>query len=118
MQWEPAPGGGFSAGTPWLPPADPLARNVSDQEGDRGSVLWLYRDLIARRRELGPDLRFVRADETVLAYERGDHLVALNFGDAPAPAPAHGDLVLATGPGLPADPSVLAPHSGWIARTA
>jgi alpha-glucosidase len=116
MQWEPTPGGGFTAGTPWLPPADPLERNVADQERDPGSVLHLYRDLIARRRELGPELRFLEAGETVLAYARGDHVVALNLGPEPAPAPAHGEIVLATEPGGPPDPAALPAHAGWVAR--
>ncbi len=115
MQWEPSPSGGFTAGTAWLPPADPTERNVSDQERDPRSMLWLYRDLIALRRELGPELRFLGTAESVLAYQRGELLVALNFGDAPAPAPPRGEILLASGPGNP-DPSALAPHTGWVAR--
>ncbi|MEA2297250.1 MAG: alpha-glucosidase, partial [Solirubrobacteraceae bacterium] len=96
MQWEPGPGGGFTTGTPWLAPADPGERNVADQERDRGSVLWLYRDLIALRPQLGPGLRFLDGAETVLAYRRGEVMVALNLGDAPVRAPAHGEILLAS----------------------
>ena len=31
MQWDAGPRGGFTTGTPWLPPVDPAARNVADQ---------------------------------------------------------------------------------------
>ncbi len=119
MQWEAQPRGGFTAGAPWLPLNDPFARNVAEQELDRGSVLWLYRDLIALRGALGPELRFVASDETVLAYERGDLIVALNFGSLPASAPTHGEVLLHSSRAGPTpDPSVLAPHSGWVARSA
>jgi alpha-glucosidase len=117
MQWTAEPGGGFTAGTPWLPLADPLARNVADQERYRDSVLWLYRDLIALRRDLGPDLRFLDAHPSVLAYRRGDYVVALNFSDQPAPSPPRGELLATTGgPGRPPQRPVIAPHSGWVAR--
>jgi alpha-glucosidase len=116
MQWAPEPGGGFTDGDPWLPLADPNERNVADQEHDRDSVLWLYRDLIALRRELGPDLRFLESDDGVLAYERGEFVVALNFGPHRQPAPAHGEILRHTGPGWAGDASVLEPHTGWVAR--
>ncbi len=117
MQWEPAPGGGFTPATPWLPLADPFVRNVADQERYRDSVLWLYRDLIALRPALGPELEFVDSHPSVLAYRRGEYLVALNLGREPAPAPTHGELILATGgPGRPPRRPILAPHAGWVAR--
>jgi len=117
MQWEPGETGGFTQGTPWLPVTDPQERNVADQERDRDSVLWLYRDLIGLRRQLGPDLRFLESAPTVLAYRRGQFTVALNLGASPAPAPAHAGVVLgSSGPGQPGDSSVLAPHTGWVAH--
>lgn len=117
MQWEPSPSGGFTDGTPWLPPADPFKRNVSDQDRLRDSVLWLYRDLIALRRAFGTELHFLETDRDVLAYQRGDLVVALNFGSQPAAAPAHGRLLLTSaGPGHRPHPRELAPHSGWVAR--
>ncbi len=116
MQWEPTPNGGFTDGKPWLGLADPRERNVVDQEADTGSVLWLYRDLIALRRELAPGLEFLETPETVLAYRRGDVLVALNLGDSPAASPPHGELLLATDRHPGGDGSALAPHSGWVAR--
>jgi len=50
MQWNAGPGGGFTAGTPWLPLVDAETRNVATQAADPGSLLSLYRRLIAARR--------------------------------------------------------------------
>ena len=84
--------GGFTTGTPWLPVIDPAADNVADQERDPGSMLHLYRDLIALRRDTAAGttelLDVDAAAPDVLAFTRGDtHVVALNLGDEPAPAP-------------------------------
>src|SRR4051794_22713090 len=79
MQWEPEPDGGFTTGDAWLPAVDPVARNVADQRTEPGSLLNLYRDLIALRRSLGTAFELIDADEGVLAYRRGDHAVMLNF---------------------------------------
>jgi alpha-glucosidase len=49
MQWDATPTGGFTTGTPWLSPVDPIERNVAAQRDDPGSLLSLYRDLLARR---------------------------------------------------------------------
>lgn len=90
MPWQPGPGAGFTRATPWLllgPDAD--VRNVAAQRSDRGSLLWLYRDLIALRRrtpalERG-DWRALEGAPDVLAYERrtpGSRVrVALNLAD-------------------------------------
>jgi glycosidase len=120
MQWDASPLGGFTTGTPWLPPVDPERRNVAAQEDDPASLLALYRRAIALRRELGPGLRFLDAASGVLAYERGeDHVVAINTADEPRPAPPAGELVLSTaGPrGGPA-PTELQPGAGFVARAA
>ena len=45
------------SGEPWLPLTDPDRRNVAAQRGDPDSILTLYRDLIALRRELGAGVR-------------------------------------------------------------
>jgi hypothetical protein len=42
--------------------------------------------------------------------------VALNLGDEPRPAPDHAEILLATTSGAGADPQVLPPHAGWVAR--
>jgi alpha-glucosidase len=108
MQWDAS--GGFSTGEPWLPLIDPAERSVEAQRGDPGSLLELYRRLIAVRRELGEGFRLLEAEPGVVAYERGAHTVAVNTTAAPRTAPA-GEVVLATheGEGLP-------PHAGVIVR--
>ena len=110
MQWDASPAGGFTTGDPWLPPTDPAERNVETQRGDPGSLLELYRTLIALRRGLGDGFRLVDAEPGVVAFERGGHTVAVNTTAEPRLAPA-GELVLATheGEGLP-------PHAALIMR--
>ena len=91
MPWSAEPGGGFTpdGATPWLPFGDLAAHNVADQVADRGSQLWLTRDLIALRRE-EEVLRtgaYAALETTadVWAWRRGDaFVVALNLSDAPA----------------------------------
>ena len=97
MQWEPSERAGFTTGTPWIPPIDPDTRSVTAQEGDPASMLELYRELIVLRRGLGPGIADVEAQGTVLSYRRGDHLVALNLGEADAGFHEEGEVVLATG---------------------
>jgi alpha-glucosidase len=108
MQWDAS--GGFTTGEPWLPLIDPDERNVGAQRGDPGSLLELYRRLIAFRRELGDGFRLVDAEPGVVAYERGAHTVAINTTTEPRAAPK-GEPVLATheAAGLP-------PHAGVIVR--
>jgi alpha-glucosidase len=93
MQWNAAPNAGFTTGVPWLPVADDYAAvNVEAQRDDPGSMLALYRRLIALRRA-EPALAVgafgsVRALGDVLAYVRSagerHFLVALNLGSTPA----------------------------------
>ena len=61
MQWEPAPGGGFSEGKPWMGLTDPERRSVAAQRDDPDSLLSLYRRLIALRRELRGPLELLEA---------------------------------------------------------
>ena len=110
MQWDASPRGGFTTGRPWLPPIDPEQRNVEAERVEPGSLLQLYRRLIALRRELGDAFRLLPAEPGVVAFERGRHVVAVNTSDEERPAPP-GEIVLAThaGSGLP-------PHAGVIVR--
>ncbi|MFE1600313.1 alpha-amylase family glycosyl hydrolase [Methylobacterium sp. ID0610] len=96
MQWEASPGAGFSAAEPWLP-LDPRAAtcNVETLRDDPGSILTLYRRLLALRREhtalsLGA-YRAVSVEDDVLVYERehdGEVLrMLLNFGHAACTVP-------------------------------
>jgi glycosidase len=97
MQWDPTPTGGFSDGDPWLPLTDPAERNVADQRDDPDSLLTLYRDLIALRSRLGDGFELLPdAADGVLAYRRGDHLVAINLTGEERSGPAHGDVVIRT----------------------
>jgi alpha-glucosidase len=120
MQWDATAGGGFTTGTPWLPLTDPARRNVTAQEQDPGSLLHLYRDLIAARRSLtGPVALLDATAPGVLAFRRGEHLVALNLGDEPAPAPRAGGLLRHThDPDRHTAPRMLAPGEGFLAHSA
>ena len=90
MRWDGSSGSGFTGSDrPWLPlgagtnPAD-----VAQQQADRNSLLNLYRDLIALRREtpalIGGELVPLPTCRDVLAFERhggGQRLrIALNMG--------------------------------------
>jgi alpha-glucosidase len=114
MQWDATPTGGFTTGEPWLPLVDPARRNVAEQRSDPESLLALVRALIALRPQLGTGLRFVDGVAPgVLAYELGEHVVALNFAAAPRDAPGS-ELLLATDPQDRG--GRLAPHAGRVTR--
>jgi len=117
MQWEPEPGGGFSAGEPWLPLTDPERRSVAAQREDSRSLLALYRRLIALRRELDPDFAPLEAPPEVLAYARGGHAIAINLGEQQVEPPVGGEIVLATHPGPGCSPFV-PPDGGVVIRRA
>ncbi|HEY3230107.1 MAG TPA: alpha-amylase family glycosyl hydrolase [Roseiflexaceae bacterium] len=89
MQWDSGPNAGFTTGTPWLPLADDYERaNVATERDDPGSMLTLYRRLIALRRatpalEIGA-YRPLAATGDLVAYVREGagrrFLIALNLG--------------------------------------
>ena len=90
MQWTAEPGAGFTEPgvDTWLPLGDQRRTNVSAQKDDRASVLWLTRDLIALRREVGGPTQEsyepVSAPEGVWAWDRGARWrVVINLSDAP-----------------------------------
>jgi alpha-glucosidase len=92
MQWSGEAGGGFSAGTPWLPVVDAASRNVAAQAADPGSILNLYRKLIAARhasRALtrGEHRSFFGVAPDVLAWVRETEeervLCVMNVADEP-----------------------------------
>ncbi len=115
MQWDER--GGFSDGRPWLPLVDPADRNVAEQREDAGSLLNLYRELIAFRPHLAASgFEPIESAEGVLAYLRGDHVVAINLTEVERDAPQHGDLVLFTHP--QGDSDRLPAHAGRIARAS
>ncbi|WP_188079015.1 glycoside hydrolase family 13 protein [Actinotalea subterranea] len=102
-----APPYGFSptAREPWLPqPRDWADLTAEHQAQDPGSMLSLYRTLLALRRD-DPDLRtgalrWLDADahDGVLAFMRGDGLACVvNLSPAPVPLPAHDAVLVASG---------------------
>ena len=131
MQWSAAAHAGFTTGTPWLRlAADWPTCNVEAQSQDAGSMLALYRRLIALRRAQPAlnrgNYEALDAGGEVLAYARnfeGQRLVVLlNFGATPAPIPPalmpRQPIVLAsTDPartGSIESPLVMAAHEGIV----
>ncbi len=117
MQWDASPTGGFTTGEPWLPAVDPEAVSVDGERDDPGSLLSLHRALIALRPQLGEGIRFLDAEEDVLAYARGDgHMVVLNLGDQPRALPVGAvDIALATAADAVQDERI-GPHAGAVLR--
>jgi alpha-glucosidase len=110
VQWDASPSGGFTTGTPWLPPVDPERRNVEAQRGDPGSMLAFVRDLIRLRHDLGEGFELLDAGPGLIAYRRGAHTVVINVTGEPRALPAEaGEVVLATHRG-----DGLAPHAGVV----
>ncbi len=96
MPWAPpsaaGPGAGFTTGAPWLPiTRDAEDVNAAVQGDDPGSVLTLYRRLLALRAEREELQRGAMTfgdggHPDVLAYRRGRRFaVALNFSAGPRP---------------------------------
>jgi alpha-glucosidase len=110
LAWDASPTGGFTTGTPWLAALDPSERNVESQRDDPSSLLSLYRRLIELHPSFGKGFRLLDAEPGVVAFERGEHVVAVNTTAEQKGAPA-GEPVLTTheGPGLP-------PHAAQIVR--
>ncbi|MBB6408229.1 alpha-glucosidase family protein [Mesorhizobium sangaii] len=94
MVWEAgADNAGFSTGKPWLPiPASHRARAVDVQNADTASVLAFYRSMLALRRGhpalVGGSIRFLDAEDEILAFIREDGgeklLCVFNFAEEPA----------------------------------
>jgi alpha-glucosidase len=93
MPWTSEPGHGFTTGTPWLPFGhDATARAVSAQENDPGSMLAFYREALATRRKLRPDLssslEWLDSPEGTLAFSRpcgSDQVLTCVMSTATAP---------------------------------
>jgi alpha-glucosidase len=114
MQWDGSENGGFTTGTPWLPVVNAAECSVAAQRDDRGSMLWLVRDLIALRRELPSDFELIDAADGVVAFRRGSYTIAVNTTAEPLPAPPAGDLRIQTAPGALGE-GRLAAHAGVVA---
>jgi glycosidase len=117
MQWDPSPGGGFTDGDPWLPLDDPAQRNVAEQRRDPGSLLSLYRGLIALRRSLPAGFEAVDDILGVVSFRRGDRLVAINLSGEPRSLPG-GEVLLSTAGDAVAHDRSLAPHAGAVLALA
>lgn len=97
MQWEQGAGGGFSTALPWLPVGDTARANVADQMRDPASVLHFCRDLIRVRSRLPSGrIRMLSTPIGVLAWRRGDAIVAINLGMTSCDVPAEGSIVVCT----------------------
>jgi alpha-glucosidase len=114
MQWDATTTGGFTTGEPWLPAVDPAERNVEAQREDPGSLLELYRLLIEARKLLGDGFQLLDGFEGIVAFERSEHVVAINATAGQQPAPLTERPGLTTHPDPVAD-GLLAPHAGAIA---
>jgi alpha-glucosidase len=103
MPWSDEPGAGFTApgAEPWLPFGDVAARNVAAQRADRGSVLWLVRDLVALRRERadlhGGAYATLPSPPGVWAFRRGEGTsVVLNLSGDDVEVDASGTVAIAS----------------------
>ncbi|WP_309133950.1 alpha-amylase family glycosyl hydrolase [Cellulomonas sp.] len=117
------PGFGFGpTGRTWLPQPQEWAALAADvQRDDPGSVLWLYRDAIGRRRSRGLGsgwLEWVRVDDAdssgVLAFRNRDVLVVVNLGDAPVAVPDGRRVLLHSDPAGAAAGVVGADSAAWV----
>jgi alpha-glucosidase len=117
IPWTPdAPNHGFTTGDPWLPlVAEADSLNARTQAADPRSTLNLTRRL-ARLRVTGEQAP-VDAAEGVLAFRRGDLVVAINFTDQPKPIPQPGELVISSDPDRAEASASLNPSEALILRT-
>jgi alpha-glucosidase len=113
MQWDGSPGGGFTGGEPWLPLVDHRHVNVEAQRDDPASTLTLVRKLIRLRRSLPRDFRLLDAAAGVLAYARGEYVIAINTTGEALAVPRGAELVLETEAGA-FDGRNLAAHAAVI----
>jgi len=103
LPWEPGPLHGWCSAEPWLPwPPDAQKRNTAVLRDDPGSILHLYRRLLAARRHspalsLGT-LDLLSTPEGVVSYRRecGDdvRVVAVNFASDPRPFGLSGSWIV------------------------
>jgi alpha-glucosidase len=126
IPWEPGPGHGWAlaGGEPWLPwPPDPERRNAQRLREDEGSILHLYRGLLALRRQR-PALRrgsleLLDTPPGVLGYRRASGedaaTVLVNFAEQQIDvAPVRGRRVLASSAGDGARCAPGAPTAGLL----
>jgi alpha-glucosidase len=105
IPWTAAPDHGWGVEDPWLPwPPDAATRNAASLEADPGSILHLYRRLLAARKaspalQLG-DLVLLDSPPGTLRWSRteGDDRcqVIVNFSDDPVAVDAAGTVLVAS----------------------
>ncbi|HJQ84058.1 MAG TPA: alpha-amylase family glycosyl hydrolase [Candidatus Binatia bacterium] len=105
IPWDADPGHGWTGAEPWLPwPPEPGRQNVATARAEAGSILHLYRRLLAARRaspalRLGSS-RLLPAPEGVLAWERvrddDRRLVLVNFLARPVACAFRGAVAVAS----------------------
>ncbi len=118
MPWDrDAPGLGFTTGAPWLPVGDGVTPTVTEQDHDPASFLALTRALIAARRDLSGDAEVLDTAEDTVVVRRGTHIIAINLGDTPRPAPPAESLLVEARRGDGSDLKMVPGHGGWVAST-
>jgi alpha-glucosidase len=127
IPWEAGPLHGWPARDPWLPwPPDPDARSVEAERARPGSMLHLYRDLLAARRASPAlrrgALRLLDAPGELLAYERSAgedrRLVLVNFGEEPAAIELPGRWQTEIATGEAGEPGSVPPLGAALLRPA
>lgn len=122
MPWDARAFAGFSTVEPWLPlNPDWPTRNVAAQDSDRSSMLWLYRRLLATRRETPAlavgGMQLLDAPPGVLAYRRthadGDRTIVLNLTPRETAFDWAGSVMLST-LDSPASPGWLRSNEGMV----
>ena len=92
IPWDATPTHGWATADPWLPwPPQPGTRNAAVLRADTGSIVHLYRRMLAARRASAAlrqgSLRLLNTPGAVLGFQRiqgGDvRTVLVNFSDAP-----------------------------------
>lgn len=119
MLWDDSAHSGFSSSTPWLRRAggqDVLSVAAQDPEPD--SMLSLTRRALALRRGMSGDAQLLGSPPQTIVLARGGHVIAVNLGDEPQPAPVitSARVALEARPGDRRDLDVIPAHGGWIAR--
>ena len=99
---QPPYGFGPDGSTPWLPqPPSWAALSVAAEQADAASMLTLYRDVIALRRDrlVGGEepLHWLPSADGVLAFRRGDTACVVNLSPGPVQLPA-GTVLITSGP--------------------
>jgi len=125
IPWTGAPAHGWATAETWLPwPPHAESRNAEDERADPGSILHLYRRLLAVRRASPAlrrgDITLLDAPDAVLAYRRATHgderIVLVNFGDAGVDVPLDGrwEAVVSSDPAVDRWDGALRPDEAVI----